>query len=266
MASVIKEGSDRTICNQDKQQGPLLYDSSGGVLRYAVCDSSGNVIVTPSGTVDVDVVGNTIGIATAAKQLPDDHNVAVSNRPAYWDDEIAIPCTVTEDIFHYAVHEKIAFETAHHADVTNGATISISFKTPAAGTHIHVLPSYWSELEAIFKIREAPTMATDGTLHKANSKNRLASIPVTAVEDNSTASWVAGNCTIDATVSSAGTVINGGGEGWQIGIGKKNGGAEDAVHEFVLAPATVYCFEFLNGTTSANEMSIELLWFEVPHL
>ncbi len=27
----------------------------------------------------------------------------------YTDDEIAVPCLVTEDVFHYAVHEGLAF-------------------------------------------------------------------------------------------------------------------------------------------------------------
>jgi len=40
---------------------------------------SGTVTSTPSGTQNVDVVGNTIGLATSANQLPDNHQVTVSN-------------------------------------------------------------------------------------------------------------------------------------------------------------------------------------------
>lgn len=40
---------------------------------------SGTVTATPSGTQNVDVTANTIGLATSANQLPDGHNVTVDN-------------------------------------------------------------------------------------------------------------------------------------------------------------------------------------------
>jgi hypothetical protein len=187
-----------------------------------------------------------------------------SDKP-YFDDEIIVPATITEDIFHYAVHEGLAYQTSHHVDVANGATMSISFKTPNTDMQLHTLVSFWSEGEAIFKIREAPTMDTDGTIHPANNRWRAGTPNTTTVLDNSTGSWVAGNCTIDATVLAGGNIINGGGEGEQIGVGKFSGGSVDAAHEWVLESDTEYCFEFLNGTVLANEMSIGLSWFEVPN-
>jgi hypothetical protein len=187
----------------------------------------------------------------------------VRDQAAYSDDEIAVPCTITEDIFHYCVHEKIAFTTTHHIDVANSAYMGISFKTPAAGVSLHVLPIFWVEAAAVFAIRRAPTMATDGTLHPVSNRHDGATSPATTVEDNSTGSWVAGNATIDATVSAGGTIINGP-AGQQVGIGKFSGGTSEASHEWVLRAATVYDFELTNGTVSNNECYLELNWFAVP--
>ncbi len=190
-------------------------------------------------------------------------SVWVRDQMAYTDDEIAVPCTITEDIFHYCVHEKIAFTTSHHVDLGNGASMSISLKTPAAGVTLHVLPIFWVEAEATFAIRRAPTMATDGTLHPVFNRNDTLPYVDTTVEDNSTASWVAGNATRDATVSASGTIINGP-TGQQVGIGRFAGGSSEASHEWMLRAATVYCFETTNGTVSNNESYMELNIFEVP--
>jgi len=41
MSATIKSGSDRTICNQDKQQPIMGYDSANGVLKHIKCDNFG---------------------------------------------------------------------------------------------------------------------------------------------------------------------------------------------------------------------------------
>ena len=48
-------------------------------LRATPVSVSGTVTATPTGTQNVDVTANTIGLATAANQLPDGHNVTVDN-------------------------------------------------------------------------------------------------------------------------------------------------------------------------------------------
>ena len=48
-------------------------------LRATPVPVSGTVTATPTGTQNVDVTANTIGLATAANQLPDGHNVTVDN-------------------------------------------------------------------------------------------------------------------------------------------------------------------------------------------
>lgn len=58
------------------QQTDALTDTQ---LRATAVPVSGTVTSTPSGTQNVDVTANTIGLATSAKQLADNHQVTVSN-------------------------------------------------------------------------------------------------------------------------------------------------------------------------------------------
>lgn len=58
------------------QQTDALTDAE---LRATPVPVSGTVTATPTGTQNVDVTANTIGLATAANQLPDGHNVTVDN-------------------------------------------------------------------------------------------------------------------------------------------------------------------------------------------
>ena len=175
-----------------------------------------------------------------------------------------VNASIEIDIFHYAVHVGLGFHTSHHVDVANSATMSIDFKTPAAGTQIHILPEMWVEAEATFYIREACTIQDpEGTIKAAYDRNR-STANTTAMEEFTTGSWVAGNVGVDGTINAAGTIINGGGAGQGLGVGKFSGGSQDASHEWVLAPATVYRFEMLNNTVTPNEIYLELNWFEIP--
>ena len=183
----------------------------------------------------------------------------------YKDDEIIVPAAITEDIFHYAVHEGLAFTTGNAQTLASGNKIIISLKTPASTTYLHFLYKAQSSLEANFSIREACTMNTGvgaDALRPAPNRRRLGTPPVTTVLGHETDSWVAGAATVDGTVNAAGTIINGGGGGEHIGGGRV-GGSVSASHEFVLKPDTIYAFE-LTSEAAANDCYLELNWFEVP--
>ena len=180
------------------------------------------------------------------------------------DGTIVAPASVEIDIFHYAIHAGLGFHTTHHVDVTNGATMSIAFKTPASGTQIHIMPEFWVEADATLRIREGCTIQDpEGTIKAAYDRNRITG-NTTAMEEFTTGSWVAGNVGVDGTLNAAGTIINGGGAGQTVGVGKFSGGSAEATHEWVLNYATVYMFEMTNNTVSNNEIYLELDWFEVP--
>ena len=181
----------------------------------------------------------------------------------YYDDEIAIPCTVTEDIFHYAVHEKLAYKTTHEESLGNGAEFNISFKTPNSTTYLHLLYKFHGSGETRFTIQEgAVVTASTGTQHPVLSRNRLPTVPTTAVLESSTGSYVAGNAELNATITTEGTIVNGS-EGQHTGAGK-DGGESDAAFELVLAPNVVYVLKIFNDTNTANIAYLELNWFEVP--
>lgn len=84
---VIKMGNrlvfDDNVTNPGGGGGGSSGGTSNGLtdaqLRASPVPVSGTVTATPTGTQNVDVTANTIGLATAANQLPDGHNVTVDN-------------------------------------------------------------------------------------------------------------------------------------------------------------------------------------------
>jgi hypothetical protein len=69
----LKNGTDDT--RAEVTAGNALKVDGSAVTQPV----SGTVTATPTGTQNVDVTANTIGLATAANQLPDGHNVTVDN-------------------------------------------------------------------------------------------------------------------------------------------------------------------------------------------
>ena len=66
------------------------------------------------------------------------HEYMTSRQFHYHDDEIIVPATITEDIFHYAVHEHLGFTMDVSADI-NGSEISIAFRTGSAAKYNHIM-------------------------------------------------------------------------------------------------------------------------------
>ncbi len=179
------------------------------------------------------------------------------------DNFIAYACTVTEDIFHWGVHAKIAFLCTHEETIASSGECNISFKTPNTTNYLHMLYKYHGSNETQMTIQEgAVVTAGTGTQHPVLSRNRVATIPITAVLESSTGSYVAGNAELNATITNEGTIINGS-DGEHCGA-NRDGGAGNATWEFVLAPNTVYVFKLTNDSAQNNIAFIELSWFEVP--
>ncbi len=169
------------------------------------------------------------------------------------DDEIAIPAVITEDIFHYAVHEGISFEAStYHAS----ADQFICFRTPNSETYIHLLWAISSEGNARLDIYEGVTAAAGGSDQTAYCKNRSATYGA------NTSAIIAGNTSTAGKVQvgidwTGGTHINP--QGYFSG---KNSSTQNASHELFLEKNTWYGFHLV--AIDAKDLGMTLLWFEVP--
>ena len=93
--------------------------------------------------------------------------------PQRVDDEIGIPVTITEDIFHYAVHEGVAYMVTHEETLGNGDEFNISFKTPNTENYLHFLYNFHGGNETRLTIQEdAVVTASTGTQHGVLNRRR----------------------------------------------------------------------------------------------
>lgn len=169
----------------------------------------------------------------------------------YADDEIAIPALITEDVFHYAVHEGVAFEASTY---NASASQFICFKTPNTNVNLHLLYNIASEGNSILLVYEDVTPAAGGSDQPVFNKNR-ASSKISGV--------IAGNTNTPANVQvgkdwTGGTLINP--QGY---FSSKNSSVVNASHELFLKQNSWYGFE-LNAIDS-KDLGVTLLWFEVPN-
>lgn len=182
---------------------------------------------------------------------------------AYYDDEIVIPAAVGIDIFHYAIHEGIGYSVSEWKDAAGtGGTLGISFltSTAASSTYLHLLYRVDVEGESTLEIFEGVTMATSTGTDKAPcNRRRYGVIPTSIVAGTAGTAYTTNRYTVDGTVSVAATAII----TQKIGAGK-DGGAEDASHEFVLKDNTEYLVLVTNNNAQASMTNIALSWFEVP--
>jgi len=177
----------------------------------------------------------------------------MSRQFVYQDDEIAVPCAVTEDIFHYAVHEGLAFSAY---DINTSGDAWIVFRTPNTTTLLHLLWIVSAENNATFKVYEGVTAQAGGADLVAYAKNRAASMngrATSAVIAGATST--AGSVQVGQVPSGLGTLIH----AEFIATG---GGAKDAGHELVLEKNTWYGFKLED--IGSKDLGLTLDWFEVP--
>jgi len=207
-----------------------------------------NVTIKDSAEVDVTVATHDLGSGVhASKVILVDTNGSVMG---YSDDEIVFPVAVTEDIFHYAIHEGVAYTACSYAA---SGDIHICFKTPAAGsptTFFHILMDVSGEKNVALEVWEGVTAGAAGA-KVAYCKNRHTA---------GTSAVRSGNALTvgsydEGTAFSSGTRIY---EEFQA----KGSGGRDATYELLLAADTVYGFKVDN--IDGNDCGLNLVWFEVP--
>ena len=175
------------------------------------------------------------------------------------DDEIAIPAAITEDVFHYAVHEGVSFSASDYAltpSVNTGAYIT--FTTPNTDTLLHIIPEISGEDSCELHVYEGATAGVGGSDKAVFNKNRAAGFGggTTASAVSAGNTGTAGSVQI-GIASTGGTLIY---DEFQ----SKNSGGRDATYELVLEKNTTYSFHALARIANKNT-GINLVWFEVPN-
>jgi len=171
----------------------------------------------------------------------------------YHDDEIIFPVQVTEDIFHYAVHEGVAF----NASVQGSADLHICFTTGPTNP-FHLLWSFGGIGACKMNVWEGVTAGGSTADQIAYCSNRVATM-----KGRGTSTCLAGN---SATVGSiqhgvaatGGTQINA--QGF---FSAKGETIDNASEEMVLELSTTYYFH-LEELSSSAQNGMTLRWFEVP--
>ena len=206
-----------------------ILDSSEQEKNIAVQDIGTSEFA--SKVVLVDVTGDTYG---------------------YHDDEIALPVQVTEDVFHYAVHEGLGFSA--YAIATSGDQ-HICFTTPNTDIYLHLLWSFRAEDNATFSITEGCTAngSSDDTV--AFCKNRAL-----GMEGRKTSGIKAGNSATAGSYQASGAFT--GGTVIYSEFTSKNGGSDNASMEVVLEKNTTYGFKLADIGT--KDLGMTLTWFEIP--
>ncbi len=171
----------------------------------------------------------------------------------YTDDEIIVPAVVTEDIFHYAVHEGLAFDTSVYAA---SGDLFICFTTPNTENYCHLLWQINAENNARLDIYEGVTPGVGGSDQVVYNANRA------SVYGDATSAVLAGNSGTVGNVQvgidwTLGTQINPGGY-----FAGKGAGVVAASHEKVLEKNTTYGFHLVD--IGGKDLGLTLNWFEVP--
>ena len=159
-----------------------------------------------------------------------------------------VDALVTIDTSHHEIHEGEMFSYTEVNDLSNGAIRNILIVTAAKQDHLFI--TITSESECGFKFYEAATASNNGTGVSDYNRNRpLAATlaPVTLLFHTPT--------------------VAGGAEGTLLfsthwGSGKGVGGQGRTYEEWILKPSTKYLLRITNETASANQVAIDLQWYE----
>lgn len=150
------------------------------------------------------------------------------------------------DYPHNELHGGDAFVYCEVTDVSGSAARDILIVTPNTTKWAHMFIEVGSESEADYKLYEDATTSADGTGVTEVNRDRNSGSAATVV------------VTHTPTVSTTGTLICQ--DHW--GSGKKSGGADRAIEEWILKQNAKYLVRVTNATGSANQIAIALNWYE----
>jgi len=164
----------------------------------------------------------------------------------------------TLDMEHHFIHEGSHFTA--FAVVTNGASLSISFKTPS-DIEVHVIHSINTESKAHIEILEDVTVtATSGTEVTIFNRNRSSNISSKLLQNKSGSFVANGKVLKDATIT-GGTAV----DTYYTFTGKNVGMRRRDNNEFVCKKDTEYTIK-LTSDDGNKGLYIQLDWYELTNL
>ena len=163
---------------------------------------------------------------------------------------------------HHEIHAGSSFHVQNYgADVAAGASVRISFATPAGTKRAHMVFSFASEGGSHLTIAEGATWTT-GTGTVAVPVNQLReATPGASVlleDDTDTPYWTANGVLIDATAVAAGTTLR----NVYIFGSNKVGGEGSHNTEIILKPDETYTISLTNDEATAKDLILHLDWYE----
>ena len=155
---------------------------------------------------------------------------------------------VTMEPSHHEVHEGEAFVACDVTDLANAAVRDILVVTPDTTKWAHMTITVTTEAETDMKFYAETTASANGTAIGAYNRNRNSATAATTLVFHT-------------------PTVAGGSEGTLIyalhwGSGKGSGGSDRASEEWILKRNRKYLLRITNATTSANQTSIVLNWYE----
>ena len=241
------------------------------------------------------VAGHTITVinlatlATVAKQLPDGHNVAVSNMIPTVETGLATSLkqlanshdvqikgytgasqqyprldpatfnfkTILND--HAKIHESASYHTYVNASGGSGTKATVSFTTPNTTTWIHLLIIARANVESFLTLGEGATITASSGVN-FTPYNRQRNSVNTSVLISAGSAGGAGNVTTGGAVTNFGTTLQ------LEHLGNNKMGEESrGTSEWILKQNTTYAIE-LETEAASSEAFISLEWYETVHL
>jgi len=159
------------------------------------------------------------------------------------------------DSDHAYIHEGYMFTAFTKQEIASSGVYKITFETPASATgkYIHWRPEFVSTSgdSVDIKVYEGSSGDSGGSDFTPINRNRLSS--------ETSLSTV----TLGATVTTNGTQIDQTFVGGGTGVGNTTQGSESGdKNEIMLKQGTLYTVEITNGSDSANNIFVKLLWYE----
>lgn len=152
---------------------------------------------------------------------------------------------------HAYIHAGKGFEVSEKISIPSGQTRTYSIKTPSSGYIHYRNERVATSADKVTLILKESATITGGTTLTPVNHNRVSSTTSNVVVKSS------------VTVSTSGTTVSTSFIGGGTGVGGARAGDDLKVsNEWVLKQNTTYTVDIGNGSSSANDICINMFWYE----